>query len=367
MLKWARTHKGLSAVQLADLIKQSETTVLEWEANTKWPTLRQLENLAETLKIPLAVFFFAEEPDVSAPTSEFRMLPEALTAAEARDTSVAITESHARQLSILELTGGKNPAGSNFLFSRWTSRDPADLRAILGIPLSTQVSWGTAEDAFKEWRSRLEATGVIVFKRSLKQRSVSGFCLPHDIAPVIVVNNSTTWNRQIFTLFHELCHLHHHHHGVTRADHGYISSLPESELSIETECNRFAAQFLLPPAEFDGLAPTFSGTESEVENASLYYKVSREVILRRLRDLGRVSQETYEDWTERWNEAFFARPKPKSPGGNYYRTTASYLGQTYLRLAFSAYHGGSIGLVELAEHLGVKGRNLSRLEDLVEA
>lgn len=365
MLTWARDHKGLTTVQLADLMKQSETTVAEWEAGTDWPTLRQLENLAHVLRVPLAVFFFSKAPSVSKPTGEFRMLPETASAAEVRDTSVAITESRGRQLSVLELTGGKNPAGSNFLFGRWTSGNPVDLRTVLAVPLDLQASWSSAEDAFKEWRKRLAARGVLVFKRSLKQRSVSGFCLPHDVAPVIVVNNSTTWNRQIFTLFHELCHLHHHHHGVTRADHGYMVSLSKGELDIEIACNRFAAEFLLPPGDFDRLAPTFSGTEGEVKNASDYYKVSREVVLRRLRDLGKVSQETYDDWTQRWNADYFSRPAPKSSSGNYYATTAAYLGQAYLRLAFSAYHQGSIGVPELADHLGVKGRNLSRLEGLL--
>jgi len=367
VLAWAREQAGISPAQLADLVGQDEATIVAWEHGDRAPTLRQLERIAGLLKRPLAIFFFSQVPAISSPRREFRMLPEPLDEAEARDTSFALREARARQLSIVELTGGGNPAGPSFLFATRRPLDPARLRRILGITLAEQQAFASREDAFKAWRDRIERAGIFVFKRAFKQSTISGFCLPHDVAPVIVVNNGTTWARQIFTLFHELCHLGHHHHGVTRADHGYLDVLAPSERGVEAECNRFAADFLVPGPGFDALARAWSGEEADVEAIARRYNVSREVILRRLLDHGRVSASTYDEWTKRWNDDYFARSKPVRPGGNYYATTASYLGPAFLRLAFSAYLRGDVDLVELADHLGVKARNVGGLEPYLEA
>lgn len=367
VLTWAREQSGITTAQLAASLGQDEATVVAWERGEQAPTLRQLETIAAKLKRPLAVFFFSQVPSLSSPKREFRMLPEPHDEAEARDTSFALREAQARQLSIVELASGINPAGESFLFADHRALDPTRLRRLLGVSLDDQQAWPDAETAFKQWRDHIERSGVFVFKRSFEQASISGFCLPHDVAPVIVVNNGTTWPRQIFTLFHELCHLAHHHHGVTRADHDYLATLDQPERLVEAECNRFASSFLVPNEGFVPLARAWGGDEREVEEIARRYNVSREVILRRLLDHGRVSAAVYDEWTKRWNDDYFARPKPPRSGGNYYATTASYLGPAYLRLAFSAYLRGTVDLAELADHLGVKARQVAKLEPYLEA
>lgn len=370
VLIWAREQAGLSTLALADLLHKDEAIITAWERNdadVPAPTLRQLERIAELLRRPLAIFFFSEIPDVPSLKREFRTLPEPADPSETRDTSYALREAQARQLSILELTGGTNPAGDLFLFADSRPLDAERLRRALGVTLEYQQSFSGPEDAFKAWRERLERIGVFVFKRAFKQAAISGFCLPHDVAPIIVINNGTAWTRQIFTLFHELCHLSHHHYGVTRADHDYLDALAGEERRIEIECNRFASEFLVPPESFDRRSRAWSGDEAEVDDLARLYNVSREVILRRLLDLRRVNQTTYDEWTSRWNTAHYARPKSDRSGGNFYATTASYLGSSYLRLAFSAYLRGQIDVVDLAEHLGVKARQVAKLEPFLEA
>lgn len=370
VLKWARERIGLDASQLADVLSKDGAAVEKWEAGEEFPTFKQLEKLAAALRMPVAVFFFPSPPEVEAPAQEFRMLPEPLSSSEARDTAIAIAEAQARQFSIMELSDGGNPAGSKFLFGGGELLSPGQLRKELGVSLEMQTSWPSAEDGFKAWRQALELRGVVVFKRSFKQKAISGFCLPHRVAPVVVVNNGTTWTRQIFTLFHEVAHLVHRHYGVTRSDLGFLGSLPESESAVEVECNRFASEFLLPHASFDGYAPTFSGEEEWVEQAANFYKVSREVVLRRLVDLGAASRELYEAWVRKWTAGFYARTKPRrkkgESSGNYYNTTAAYLGPTFLRLACSAYLRGKIDLPELAGHLGVRGKSVPGLLERVE-
>lgn len=367
MLVWAREQAGISTAQLAAALKKDEPTILSWERGTDAPTLRQLEDVAAYFKKPLAIFFFSDPPELPSIKKKFRMLPGALDPEEARDTLFALQEAQARQLSILELTGGENVAGPSFLFRTWKTCNAAELRKILGITIEEQMAFRSEEEAYKAWRERFERVGILVFNRSFKQRAISGFCLPHVTAPTITVNNGTTWTRQIFTLFHEICHLAHDHHGVTRADSDYTRELSEGEQRVEAECNRFAASFLLPPEHTSTIIRAFAGRERDIDALASRYKVSREVVLRRLLDRGVVTREIYDTWTRKWARDFFARRRPSKPGGNYYATMAHYLGRGYLHLAFSSYVRGKCTAAELAEHLGIKARNLTRLEPFLEA
>jgi Zn-dependent peptidase ImmA (M78 family) len=88
--------------------------------------------------------------------------------------------------------------------------------------------------------------------------------------------------------------------------------------------------------------------------------VSRETVLRRFLDRGRVPSSIYEELTQKWNKEFESRSK--GSGGDYYATRASYLGDKYLGLAFGRYHQGAVSEQRLAEMLGVKARNIPNLE-----
>ncbi len=367
ILAWARERAGLSVEELAELIKKDASVVADWEQSSDpAPTFRQLENIAKKLKRPVALFFFSTPPAEPEPDTEFRMLPEAVRGEEAKDTRFAIRDAFAKQVRILELSGGENPSGTEFLFRGTIRARATSIRSRLGIDLQRQLAWNNANVAFKEWRDAFETVGVFVFKRAFKQMEVSGFCLPHPVVPVIVVNNRTSWTRQVFTLFHELAHLIYRHHGVTRADPGYLRELPARERQVEIMCNKFAGEFLVPPDDFRNRSASFGGDDKEIEELAAFYKVSREVVLRRLIDEGRVDHSVYDSKAAEWNRAFFARVgKPGPGGGDYYATQASYLGRAYLALAFASFHAGHTSLSQLAEHLGVKARNVDGLEEFV--
>lgn len=364
ILTWARVRAGVSTEALASLIHREVAEVDSWESGNGTPTFRQLEEIASKLRRPVAVFFFSVVPDEPDPDAEFRTLPAAEEVEAARDTRFAIRDAHARQIRILELAKGENPAGERYLLNALTRRSaPSAVREALGVTLEVQVSWRNDRAAFQEWRAALEAVGVFVFKRAFTQMAVSGFCVPHRVAPVIVVNNGTSWTRQTFTLFHELAHLLRDDYGVTRADPSYMDVLSIRDRRIEQVCNRFASECLVPPDDFSVRAASCDGTDGQIQELASHYHVSREVILRRLVDDGWVSATDYERRTALWSRQFFARREGRSGGGNYYATQASYLGQAYLGLAFASYRTGESTIAELSEHLGVKARSVEKLEE----
>ena len=367
ILTWARQRAGLTIEELGLLIGKTESVIQDWEEGSDAPTFRQLEAIAAKLKRPVALFFFSRPPEEVDPDTEFRTLPAARGVDAARDTRFAIRDAYAKQLRILELSRGQNPAGSEFLFERVPAEaTAADIRAELGVDLQGQISWSSPEEAFKGWRFAFESVGIFVFKRSFKQMEVSGFCLPHQIAPLLVVNNGTSWTRQIFTLFHELAHLLHRSHGVTRGDSGYLDSLTPSDREVDVASNKFAASVLIPSDDFAVRSSSFDGGDEALRALARRYNVSREVVLRKLVDDGRIDASIYEQRVNEWNQEFLARRERSGPdGGNYYATQASYLGRAYLDLAFSSYHAGSTSLAELADHLSIKARNVGKLEEFV--
>jgi Zn-dependent peptidase ImmA (M78 family) len=185
------------------------------------------------------------------------------------------------------------------------------------------------------------------------------------------MNNSTAQTRQLFTLFHELAHLIAHESGVTKKDDSYIDQLHGYARQIEVFCNRLAAEFLVPNQDFKATLKAFpKHDERSVTDIAQTYKVSREVVLRRMLDLGLVSKHRYEHDVKKWADEYEAKAKAdaqagKSSGGNYYATQASYLGEKYMSTAFSSYYRGKISVEQLADYLSVSVKNVPGLEQFV--
>jgi Zn-dependent peptidase ImmA (M78 family) len=214
------------------------------------------------------------------------------------------------------------------------------------------------------WRAAVESVGVFVFKRSFRQRTVSGFCVHDSAFPVIVVNNSTPFTRQVFTLFHELAHLLYGLSSITKDDPDFIEHFAPADRTVEVACNRFAADFLVPAEAIRWTDFNETRLEQFVSDTAARLSVSREVILRRLLDRGLITSNTYAEYVREWNTEP-ARDGGGEGGGNYYATQAAYLSRAFLGLAFAQYRAGRIGIADLSEHLRMRARNVSKLEDFL--
>lgn len=365
LLSWARTRAGLS---LDDAIAKFKRFA-DWEAGVASPTYPQLEQLSDVLKIPIAVFFFPDPPDVSPISETFRTLPGAEIDKLPSRIRMLLRKAKAMQLNLNELTQGRNPAAR--LVTRDLSFAPnvdiaamaKDVRAFLNVSLDQQRAWQNQEIALKEWRSALLKAGIFVFKDAFRVDEFSGFCLYDDEFPVIYVNNSSTKTRQMFTYFHELAHLLFHTSGIDTVHDGYIPNLSIDDQQIEVLCNRFASQFLVPE---DALTEAMEGrpaTEATAELLASQFHVSREVIFRRLLDRRQISAATYQQAVENWNGQ---RGVGGGKGGDHYWTKLAYLGRDYVSLALTQFHQNRIDENQLAEYLDTKPKNVSTLEEYFE-
>jgi len=368
ILTWARERAGLSLDDVAASAGKSVEAIRAWESGTAWPTYTQLENLAEDLyHRPVALFFFPDPPIEVSPQEEFWTLPDFDVAHLSADTRYALRIGRAYQESLAELTSGANPAERQIVKELRPSPSldvtvvAREIRAFLGVGLTEQISWPNSETAMANWRKSVEAAGVYVFKRSFKQSEVSGFCLSDDVFPIIFINNTTSFTRQIFTLFHELIHLLYGFNGITTEESGLLNRMSGEVRSVEVLCNRVASEVLMPVESFPWSDFRPNDIDRSVASIAQRYKVSREAVLRRFRDRSLVSQELYRDRAAQW-ASDARRGGASSGGGDYYATQTAYLGRSYLDLAFSRYRAGVIDVADLAKHLGVRAKYIGKLE-----
>jgi Zn-dependent peptidase ImmA (M78 family) len=370
---WARKSIGLSVEDVAIKMKRSIDDILSWENGASAPTYPQLEKLAYSVyKRPIALFFFPEPPYEYLPNQEFRSLPDSDLNNLMPDTYLNIRKGHAYQLAIKEIYNERNPSETQI----WKSvklnvkediqAQAHNIRSYLQISNETQSKWNSDDIALKEWRHNIESCGIFIFKSSFKQKDISGFCLTDSTFPIIYLNNSTTKTRQIFSLLHELAHILIDVNGLSKFDNSYYNQLPTKQKKIEVFCNAIAAEVLIPNNVFSKLTSNFQHDvskldDSEFEKVANYFSVSRESILRRFLDVGRVSTDFYLQKTVEWN----SQMKKQTGGGSWYATTSTYLSEKFSREVISKYYKGEVSKSKASEFLGIKPKNFAGLEQLI--
>lgn len=322
IVRWARERSGYTLQEVAKSLNRDVETISNWESGAAAPTYVQLETLADKYRRPVAMFFFPEppqEPDfmgqLALRSSEIEQLDPSIR--------ILLRQARARQLSLMKLNMGTNPAAMQIFRDLHAPLDnsPTELagqtRTYLGISIETQASWSSTKEALENWREIIEAKGIFVFKEAFRDDSVDGFCLIHEQFPVIYLNNSSRFVRQIFSLFHELAHLLLGENGITRG----INPVGEQ---IEVFCNQFAADFLVPSVDLETLLNYPVYNDAVIEELARHYKVSRPLILLKLVNRDIFTYDDYWRKTEQWTKEHKARSK-KGAGGDYYNTRAVYL------------------------------------------
>ena len=366
IIKWARERSGYSLQDIAKFFKKDTETISNWESGSSAPTYVQLEKLADKCKRPIALFFFPEVPQEPDLRDQFSLRSSEIEKLNPR-IHVLLRQAAARQISLMELNMGVNPAETKIFRDLRAQLDDSAVeltrrtREYLDISVETQASCSDPKEAFEIWRDRIEDRGIFVFKDAFQDDFVDGFSLVHVEFPVIYLNNSRPHVRQIFSLFHELAHLLLGVNGITRG-------VKIGGEKIERFCNQFAAEFLVPTSDLETRLHFPDYDDTAIGDLASHYKVSRPVILLKLIDQRILKPADFKKKTKKWNEAHESKlekaaASKKSGGGDYYNTRAVYLGYRFLELAFGKYHQGRCSIEELSEHLNVKVKNLPGLED----
>ena len=370
ILKWARESNNLTIIEVANKMKIKPEKLTSWELGNEYPTYIQLEKLAyQILKYPIAIFFLPETPVISDPRINFRTLPDSIYENIPSEIIKLFRKGQILQYNLKELNNEKNPS-KKLIFNDISIIKPDQIetsidkiRRYLGISINEQISWKDPDIALKEWRDTIENVGIFVFKDAFHNDGFSGFSLFDDIFPIIFINNTMPKTRQIFTLFHELIHILLKTAGIDiKNDEDILYALNPEQSKIEKMCNIYANRIILPYSHFNDLITNiYNFDDYNINNLANKFKVSREVILRRLLDMNKINHKYYEEKRNEWNSQVIKR-RPKVSGGNYYSNKIIYLGKNYMNIVFKEFYNHKINEYKVSEYLDIKIDNISNLE-----
>ncbi|MDR1872370.1 MAG: ImmA/IrrE family metallo-endopeptidase [Deltaproteobacteria bacterium] len=367
ILSWARDFTSTDIKQCHKTFGQEKYD--KWESGKDQPTYLELKKLGKLFRKPIAVFFFNNPPSFRSPMSNFRTLDN-LNVIFSDNIVHKLENGRVMQLNLYELHEGVNPS-SNLIteisFDVSSIQNTASqLRDILKINLKEQKKFSSPDDAFKRWREAFYNIGVYVFKDAFNDDSISGFCLYDPVFPVIFVNNSLAFNRQIFTLFHEIYHLIYQISGIDFLNDPEFKDLDYKK--IEHGCNEFAGAFLVPDLDF--LPQITENTLDYLHLFSKKYSVSREVILTKLFYNNLITLDTYINKREElYNDNFRNKgnsEKLTKGGGDYFLKIKSYKGHHYIDLVYNCYQNNKITLPQLANYLDMKVESINKLSSYLD-
>jgi len=334
ILRWARDRAGLHE---SDLRKRFPK-LREWETGTRKPTLKQLERYAQATRAPIGFLFLATPPEEPIPIPDFRTMSNRTMTRPSPNLLDTIYLCQQRQAWYQEHARANNfePVGFVGTVTRTGQvvEVASTIRERLGLDLEARRQCATWEDALRAFIEQSDQAGVMVMcsgvvlnnnHRKLDPEEFRGFALADRQAPLIFINGADTKSAQMFTLAHELAHL-----WIGETALSSVEIAREEEQAVEQWCNAVAAEVLVP---LSSLRPAIQAKESlDVTKARLarQFKVSTLVILRRLRDIGHLTNRqfftAFEEELARLTEL-----QKKSGGGNFYLSQSARVSKRFAR------------------------------------
>ena len=341
----------------------------DWLRGKPYPTLKQLEKFAAATYTPLGYFFLDEPPEDKLPIPDFRTVSgqPKRPSPNLLDTIQAM-QSRREWMREFVLEEGQKPL--SLIGSVTLRTDPVKVAMEMRNFLSLSNGWAnrvpTWTDALRLLRKAIESAGVMIVingvvanntHRPLDVAEFRGFALVDEYAPLIFINGRDSVSAQMFTVIHELSHLWLGYEGVSNFD-----KLQPVKTSIEEFCNRVAAEFLVPSAEFKK-ALQENQRENDYELFQIIarrFKVSPLVAARRALDMKCVSKNRFFEFynhhvkdSERDRER---RKAKKAGGGDFWKTQGVRIGELFGSAVVQATLEGRLLYREAYQLTGLKGR-----------
>jgi len=372
ILTWARQTIGLDIEKSAKKIAVKKELLEQWESGEKRPTINQLRKAANAYKRSLAVFFLPAPPSVPKMSADFRLLPENIDynlspnllldirlCNRKRDIAVELSK-----MNELKVEPQLSTANLNDDIEELAQRE----RNFLKIDLDTQFTSNDLYLVLKMWKRALEGKGILVFQSSgASLDDMRGYSFFADEYPYIIINPKDAPNARIFSLFHEYCHLLLRNGGICDM---YESEYGDSYISrFEVFCNHFAAAFLIPKDDLLEEAIVKANhnpdqwSDDSIRKLASKYKVSREVMIRRLTTLECATLRLYREKRQQFiQEMKLKKGSDKDIIVPQYRQALSRNGEMYTSLVIDSFRNHNINISDVSDYLGIRLKHLPKIE-----
>lgn len=337
VLHWALKRGNHSVARL-----RSEFPDLEAWGRGQQPTLAELEKFADEVSIPIGYLFLSKPPVEKLPIADFRRVRNDSNMRPSSNLLSTIYACQHRQNWYREhqLLSGETPL--DFIGSARLSTSAVKIAATMRQKLSFNVekrcnTIQTKDEALRAFIKRTSAAGVLVMvsgivgnntRRKLDPQEFRGFALSDPVSPLVFINGADAKAAQMFTLAHELAHLWLGKTGLSDADMGNFGD--SSAHKAEVWCNAVAAEFLVPRTHLAEQCRPKTVSDAEIKRLANYFKVSKLVILRRLYDIGKMSQTKFKS---EYKKELVNLQKINKPtrGGNFYATFNARMNENFAR------------------------------------
>jgi len=364
VLKWARETIGKSIADVARRLDLSESVVEKWESGEKRPTLKQLRELSTFYKRPLAAFFLADRPAEAPIPTDFRTLPRKVKKPFSEKTLLAMRRARRLQSLTRDLNRSLDREARVELGRATLADNVATLasqaRECLRVAIEEQREWKDEVTGLAQWKHHVEECGILVFELPFPIEEGRAFSFADNDQPVIALNSNDSTNSRIFSLFHEYGHL--------LLGQSGICDLSEEGKVVEQFCNRFAGEVLVPGSvllahplvEVHGAATAWE--EEDLQRMARDFKVSREVVLRRLLILGRTTEKFYQQKRKEWE-----RPLRKPKGGRRVppKQCLKQNGVPFTSLVLESARQEKITYRDVSDYLSIGLKHLPAVESLL--
>lgn len=384
VLVWARESIGRNVREVANRLNVSEDLVRGWESGEKDPRLAQIKTLATYYKRPLAAFFLPEPPEESPLPRDFRTLPGEEALPLSPKTRLALRRARRLQSLTKEMREEGTGDVADGIGRAGLSDDPETLatkvREHFGVTQQERLAWKKEGDALNQWKGHIESQGVLVLQMTWPLEEARAFSITDGDIPVMALNTKDSIRARIFSLFHEFCHILLNEGGLCDPVRGFswassrVSPRSENVRSVEIFCNRFAGAVLVPRDELLDLdlvqraRRTSEWHDRTLGRLANEFKVSREVVLRRLLIFERATQRFYQRKHDEWEvKAREMQKKKKGGRRNLPRECIQRNGAPFTSLVVESYRNDKITSSDVADYLKIRLKHLPKVERLLEA
>lgn len=375
LLEWARKTIGLDLATAAQRLRVAETRLQAWEAGESRPSISQLRRMSEVYRRPLAAFYLPEPPPIPKQPRDYRRLPGVVSGLESPSLHAEWRRATYRRDLAIEWYEDDELTPPPVRLTAEIDDDPEvvgrRIRDHLSLPLTTQFAWRQSYDALNGWRAAVEGVGVLVMQMTdVASEEARGFSLATEPLPVACVNIKEAPNGRIFTLLHELAHILLRQGGLCDLDD--TLSRPPGLLRVERYANQVAAAALMPreailnDSVVSGHPIGQEWTDSEIDQLSRRFSVSREAITRRLMDLDKVGREFYQAKRDQYHEEYEEFLRARKPGfAPPAQVALASVGPTFAGLALTNFATGRITIGDVSDALGVRTKQIGRIAEMV--
>ncbi len=372
VLRWARERRNITEADVAKRLGTSPDRVRSWETETsdKHPTLRQAQNIAGVLNIPLGYLFLSTPPSLTADLPDLRTVsgePIQNPSPEFIDQLYDVL----RKLEWFSEYRESQEVEPVAFIGRFSLDTPLgiiaeDIRSVIGIDDEMRRRAGSWEAFLTAFVRRAEAAGVLVFRsgvvsgnthRPLSVEEFRGFAITDEFAPAIFINSKDYKVAQTFTIAHELAHLWIGQSGVSNLNYAL---LPEQQVNhIDRFCDKIAAEVLVPESDFLNRWDISTETHGNVQALSRHYRVSRFVILRRAFEAELVAQSEFDALYNNYRDDYH---EPSGDGGDFYNLFFARNSMTLTFSLLTATAEGHISRLDTARLLNIRVQTIERAQ-----